>query len=673
MSEERHDIKFSAKDETKAGLSSVQRNLDKTSAKADTLADRFRNMARATAAVRGPLDGIAARMSSVGSLLGSVSLKWVAGGAAIAGLTAVLKSSIDTFTEYEQSMLGIEQLIQQTGGAAGVTADQISEMADRIGRDTLASAGEVRDAAAVMLTFKSVAGETFTRSIELAQDMAAVMKQDLNSSVKQLGKVLEDPIRNLSALNRSGVSFTATQTEMIKNFVEGGDKIKAQTMILDVLAGQLGGYGKAEGGGVAGALDLVSENWSYLMRKIGETGVITAAKMAIEGWGKGLRVVASYIKPTDQELLNQKTDEYTEIINKLNENSLGTIRLDSIHEGNLQKRLAALGKEIEALREKMRIEKETNDAFAADSAMMAKIDADNEAAMQRQIDLQKEQEKTAEKLQKAREKEAERFAEQLVQEEQSARQSNMNKLAIEDEFYNERLAKIDANFNEGLINDETRFAQTELAIRAHNERINEIEAEEQEKRLKAREQINSLIASSERSLQGSLMELGNTVARDNEKLQRAMFVIQKVVAIANTIVATHEAAMKAANAAAPLGPEAAAAAAARVKALGYANVAVIGATAIAGARVHGGSVIGGRSYIVGENGPEIFNAPSSGSIINNKTINNSNSMAPVIHITNNIVNDTPESLSRKIEDSSRQIVQSIKRAFVLEGTPIKVM
>jgi hypothetical protein len=39
----------------------------------------------------------------------------------------------------------------------------------------------------------------------------------------QLGKALEDPIKGLAALGKSGVTFTDEQKELIKTLVETGD------------------------------------------------------------------------------------------------------------------------------------------------------------------------------------------------------------------------------------------------------------------------------------------------------------------------------------------------------------------------------------------------------------------------------------------------------------------
>jgi hypothetical protein len=41
---------------------------------------------------------------------------------------------------------------------------------------------------------------------------------------------------------------------------------------------------------------------------------------------------------------------------------------------------------------------------------------------------------------------------------------------------------------------------------------------------------------------------------------------------------------------------------------------------LGGGRASGGSVTGGRTYLVGENGPELFKAPGSGTIVPNNRI-----------------------------------------------------
>jgi hypothetical protein len=67
------------------------------------------------------------------------------------------------------------------------------------------------------------------------------MNLDLKQSAVQLGKAIGDPITGLSALRRSGISFTASQQETIKTLVETNRTLDAQKLILGELERQVAG------------------------------------------------------------------------------------------------------------------------------------------------------------------------------------------------------------------------------------------------------------------------------------------------------------------------------------------------------------------------------------------------------------------------------------------------
>jgi hypothetical protein len=60
-----------------------------------------------------------------------------------------------------------------------------------------------------------------------------------------LGKALQDPIKGLAALAKSGVTFTDQEKEKIKTLVESGKQLEAQEMILKAIEGQVGGTAEA--------------------------------------------------------------------------------------------------------------------------------------------------------------------------------------------------------------------------------------------------------------------------------------------------------------------------------------------------------------------------------------------------------------------------------------------
>jgi hypothetical protein len=159
----------------------------------------------------------------------------------------------------ERNMLRTTAIVKATGGAAGLTAQQLHQQARALALATLQSTEGVMQAQQILLTFRSVAGETFTRATELAADLATVTGTSLTGSMTQLGKALEDPINGINALRRSGVSFTDAQRETIKSLVETNRAAEAQSLILDELARQYGGVARAEAMGLAGAQDTLAQ------------------------------------------------------------------------------------------------------------------------------------------------------------------------------------------------------------------------------------------------------------------------------------------------------------------------------------------------------------------------------------------------------------------------------
>jgi hypothetical protein len=252
-------------------LASSQR---RTTASTGAMSGAFSRAANSAATLTGPMGGISSRLSTVATGMATVGIAGVALGAGIGALAFGVIASVSAFSTLEQGLLRTEALFKSTGGASGKTTEELEELTRSVALSTLASVEGVRQAVNVLQTFKSIQGVTFERTIKLSQDLAAVMGSDIKSSALQLGKALEDPITGLTALKRSGVSFSESQKEVIKSLVETGQVAAAQTMILNTLEAQVGGAGSAEAGGLAGATDTLSQRWQELLERFGETSGI---------------------------------------------------------------------------------------------------------------------------------------------------------------------------------------------------------------------------------------------------------------------------------------------------------------------------------------------------------------------------------------------------------------
>jgi hypothetical protein len=170
----------------------------------------------------------------------------------------------------------------------------------------------------------------------------------------------------------------------------------------------------------------------------------------------------------------------------------------------------------------------------------------------------------------------------------------------------------------------------------------------------AKASLDQQVASSASALVGDLAN----AAEEGSGAQKALFAIQKAIAIATAIVNTE---LAAATALAPpplgLAPIAGAGYAQAIRAMGYASVGIMAGTAIAGGRALGGQVRGGESYLVGERGPELLTMGTSGRVTSNDSLKNA--------ITNNSGSDVVINQSINITTG----VQSTVRAEIITLMP----
>lgn len=216
------------------------------------------------------------------SRLGAMSQKFKAFGKAAtkvgvglsAGVTAPIlafaKSSIGAFQTQEAAILKVNQALKSMGDASGFTSAELQKMAS--GMQDLTNFGDediLQKVTGNLLTFGQIAGDEFARTQQVALDLSAALGQDLQTSTIQLGKALNDPVSNLGALGRVGISFTTEQENMIKAMAKANDMAGAQKIILGELEAQYGGQAAAARN-VTGNLQPLINSWGDFQEKIGE-------------------------------------------------------------------------------------------------------------------------------------------------------------------------------------------------------------------------------------------------------------------------------------------------------------------------------------------------------------------------------------------------------------------
>lgn len=221
----------------------------------------------------------------------------IVGALAVSSVVSFAKECLGLNKVQAEAEKKLAAVIKATGGAAGLTADEMKNYASQLQNVTTYGDEVTIDAMAIMSTFKSIKGDVFKEAIASAQDMATVLNTDLNAAVMQIGKALESPVLGLTALRRSGVSFSVEQIKQIKKLVAEGKKQEAQLIMLKELQNEFGGAAKAAAADAYGASQQLSNAWGDFKEAVGS---------AITPSAEGVKFLTERVQE-NTAVLNDKT------------------------------------------------------------------------------------------------------------------------------------------------------------------------------------------------------------------------------------------------------------------------------------------------------------------------------------------------------------------------------
>ena len=172
-------------------------------------------------------------------------------GAAVGAAAGIIGFKLASAAyESQKVMAQTNAVIKATGGAAGVTATQVSKLSETLSMQIGVDDELIQKSANLLLTFKQVQNQVglnnniFDQAVILAQDLGNVFGS-ADAAAMQLGKALSDPEKGITALRRAGINFTDAQKEQIKTLVQSGDVLGAQKLILAEVESQVGGTAAA--------------------------------------------------------------------------------------------------------------------------------------------------------------------------------------------------------------------------------------------------------------------------------------------------------------------------------------------------------------------------------------------------------------------------------------------
>lgn len=203
-------------------------------------------------------EALQGRLEKIGKASG---LAFAAGATAIGlAINAYQKAAIEDNK--------LRATLEATGGAAGLTFEQIKKMGDQLSILTGIEDETINASQSLLLSFNKIGKEAFPEALKSAADLSVLMGTDLKSATLQVGKALQDPVEGLSSLGRVGVKFSEDQKAVIQSLVESGRQAEAQAIILETLAGRVGGLAEGAAKGKEG-INLLTKTFGDFSEEIG--------------------------------------------------------------------------------------------------------------------------------------------------------------------------------------------------------------------------------------------------------------------------------------------------------------------------------------------------------------------------------------------------------------------
>ncbi|WP_297724210.1 hypothetical protein [uncultured Mobiluncus sp.] len=229
--------------------------------------------------LHGQIQSKFSKISGVAKGLGVAMLGATAGAVA---LTKTLVTSGETAGTSNARIGQVAKSMGLFGNQTQQVTDRLVKLANVTARQTGVDQNQIKLTQAKLMSFKELAitagkvGDHFDRATKAAVDMGAAGFGTAEQNAVQLGKALNDPIKGITALARSGVTFTQAEKDKIKTLVESNKMHEAQGLVLSAIEKQVGGVALATANGT----DKMKVAWSQVKEKLGQQLVPLVDKLA---------------------------------------------------------------------------------------------------------------------------------------------------------------------------------------------------------------------------------------------------------------------------------------------------------------------------------------------------------------------------------------------------------
>lgn len=275
-----------AEDIADIGFRAETKDLDKANRKLKELPGNAKKTEKATDRLKRSFGGLATRAGASAKAMDAMTGSARRLGRAIAVMLGTLAAGLSLrkfiigTTEADRVQSQLAASIKSTGGAANQSLQSLNAHAAALQKVTKFGDETINAAQGILLSFTKIQGDTFPKATTAVLNVATALQTDLKSAAIQVGKALNDPVLGMTALSRSGITFSETQKKLVKDMVAVGNVVGAQTLILKELEIQFGGSAMAARENLGGALSALKNAFGDLFELTGPG--VESLRLAIE-------------------------------------------------------------------------------------------------------------------------------------------------------------------------------------------------------------------------------------------------------------------------------------------------------------------------------------------------------------------------------------------------------
>lgn len=217
-------------------------------------------------------------LDGIGSVLagfGSIAVE--AAGMAAEALGEFFADSFAGALEAEQTLARLGQVIESTGGIAGVTVRDAEALADEFKNLAGGSDDAILSIIDMGLRMGTISEDEMPAFIQTTLDLGTVMGDTAKAS-QVLARAQEDPIGTLGALRKAGILVSEEMEAQIKAMVKSGDTAGAYSLLMDRV-------GEATEGAAETMANTTAGQWAIFQETIADAGetIVGAFLPALNG------------------------------------------------------------------------------------------------------------------------------------------------------------------------------------------------------------------------------------------------------------------------------------------------------------------------------------------------------------------------------------------------------